>query len=102
MIRNAARVESLRKNHANTFVPQVHQGYPSLRNCVDTQRSEYVHYQKKKAIKEKWRGNNVLDDKAKEEMERLTRMLEGTTEKRIQLLEAEDFVWDALAYVWEL
>lgn len=44
----------------------------------------------------------MLDDKAKEEMERLTRMLEGTTEKRIQLLEAEDFVWDALAYVWEL
>ena len=29
-------------------------------------------------------------------------MLEGMTEKRIQLLEAEDFVWDALAYVWEL
>lgn len=25
----------------------------------------------------------MLDDKAKEEMERLTRMLEGTTEKRI-------------------
>ena len=62
----------------------------------------YTRYQKKKAIKEKWRGNNVLDDKAKEEMEQLTRMLEGTTEKRIQLLEAEDFVWDALAYVWEL
>ena len=44
----------------------------------------------------------MLDDKAREEMERLTRMLEGTTEKRIQLLEAEDFVWDALAYVWGL
>jgi hypothetical protein len=62
MIRNAARVESLRKNQANTFVPQVHQGYPSLRNCVDTQRSEYVHYQKKKAIGEKWNGTKVLGE----------------------------------------
>ena len=44
----------------------------------------------------------MLDDKARKEMERLTRMLEGMTEKRIQLLEAEDFVWDALANVWEL
>jgi len=57
MIRNAARVEAYRKNHGNTFVPRVHQGYPSLGNWVDTQRSEYVHYQKKKAIGEKWNAH---------------------------------------------
>ncbi|KAL3768985.1 hypothetical protein ACHAW5_005553 [Stephanodiscus triporus] len=50
---------------------------------------------------EKWRGVEVLDDKEKEEMDRLTRRSMGMNEKRIQLLEAEDFIWDAHDHVWE-
>ena len=55
-------LKAYRKNHGNTFVPQVHQGYPSLGNWVDTPRSEYVHHQKKKAIGEKWNGTKMLGE----------------------------------------
>ena len=44
----------------------------------------------------------MFNDKIKEEMKSLTKLSTSMTEKRIQLLEAEDFVWDALAYAWEL
>ena len=46
----------------------------------------------------------VLDEKVKEVMDwtiRIRRRL-GMTKKCIQHLEAENFVWDAPAHVWEL
>ncbi|KAL3767084.1 hypothetical protein ACHAW5_005644 [Stephanodiscus triporus] len=57
-------------------------------------------YQKKIEFEEKWRGVEVLDDEVKEEMKRLKRGSRGMTEKRIQLLEAEDFVWDPFEAQW--
>ena len=44
----------------------------------------------------------MLDDEVKEEIKRLTKLPKGMTKKRILQLEAVDFVWDALAHVWEL
>ena len=44
----------------------------------------------------------MLDDEVKEEIKRLTKLPKGMTKKRIQLLKAKDFVWDALAYAWGL
>ena len=44
----------------------------------------------------------MFNDKIKEEMKSLTKLSTSMTEKRIQLLKAEDFVWDALAYAWGL
>ena len=95
-------LKAYRKNHGSTLVPKVYPANPSFGLWVRRQRSDYAHYQKKKAIEEKWSGKKVLDDEVKEEMESLTKLSTGMTEKRIQLLEAEDFVWDALAYAWEL
>ena len=73
---------------------------PSLGVWVSTQRSDYAHYQKKMAFEEKWRGVEVLDDEVEDERERLRDQLRGMTKERIQLLEAEDFVWNALEAMW--
>jgi hypothetical protein len=54
-----------------------------------------------KEIEETCRSIFVFDDKIKEELKSLKKLNTGMTERRIRLLEAEDFVWDALAYVWE-
>jgi hypothetical protein len=93
-------LKEYKKNHGDTLVPRGNRENPLLGRWVNTQRSDYTHYQKIKELEEKWRGVEVLDDKVKEEMDRLTRR--GMTEKRIQLLEAEDFVWDVHAHAWEL
>jgi len=93
-------LKEYKKNHGDTLVPRGNRENPLLGRWVNTQRSDYTHYQKIKELEEKWRGVEVLDDKAKEEMERLTRRSTGMTEKRIQLLEAEDFVWDVHEAHW--
>jgi hypothetical protein len=94
-------LKEYKKNYGDTLVPKVYPANPLLGRWVNTQRWDYSNYQKIKEINEKWKGVEVLDDKVKEEMDRLTRRSTGMTEKRIQLLEGEDFVWDARAYVWE-
>ncbi|KAL3808600.1 hypothetical protein ACHAXA_010886 [Cyclostephanos tholiformis] len=90
-----------KQNHGDALVPNVYLANPSLGKWVQHQREYYKHYQKLKEIKQKWRGVEVLDDEVKNETERLTRRSAGMTEKRIQLLEAEDFVWDAYDFAWE-
>ncbi|KAL3788864.1 hypothetical protein ACHAW5_009221 [Stephanodiscus triporus] len=94
-------LKEYKKNHGDTLVPKVYPANRLLGRWVNTQRWDYSHYQKIKEISEKWKDVEVLDDKVKEEIDRLTRRSTGMTEKRIQLLEAEGFVWDARAYVWE-
>jgi hypothetical protein len=78
---------------------------PSLGKWVQHQREYYRHYQKVKEVEQKLKGVEVLDEKVKKEVkkeiERMTRGSAGMTEKRIQLLEAEDFVWDAYDFAWE-
>ncbi|KAL3787827.1 hypothetical protein ACHAW5_003579 [Stephanodiscus triporus] len=93
-------LKEYKKNHGDTLVPRDNREYPLLGRWVNTQRSDYTRYQKIKELEEKWRGVEVLDDKVKEEMDRLTRRSTGMTENRIQLLEAEGFVWDVHEAHW--
>jgi hypothetical protein len=53
-------------------------------------------------MKEKWKDVEMLDDKARGQKERLIKRGTGMTEKSIELLDAEDFVWDVHAHVWEV
>lgn len=93
-------LKAYKQNHGDTLVPK---NAGLLGRWVNTQREEYTRYQKiKEMMKEKWRDVEVLDDKAREEKERFIRRGTGMTEKRIELLDAEDFVWDVHAHVWEL
>lgn len=41
-----------------------------------------------------------MDNKVKEDLNRLNLLAAGMTEERIQLLEAEGFVWDQLEIQW--
>ena len=99
------RLEELkgyRREFLNTNVPKFCPMYPLLGRWVDKQRLDYSRYQKKKNIEEKWRGVDVLDKEVEEEIKRLNNLHTGMTEDRIRLLEAEDFIWDAFAYSWDL
>ncbi|KAL3767082.1 hypothetical protein ACHAW5_005642 [Stephanodiscus triporus] len=87
-------------NHGDTLVPQRYPANPLLGRWVTKQRSDYMNYQSKKEFDEKWSGVEVLDDEVTEEMYRLMRRSSGMNEKRIQLLEAEGFVWDPLEAQW--
>jgi hypothetical protein len=100
-IKKLQELKKYKQNHGDALVPNVYPANPALGKWVQHQREYYRHYQKMKEIKQKLRGVEVLDDEVKNEMERLTRGSAGMTEKRIQLLEAEDFVWDAFAFAWE-
>ncbi|KAL3780787.1 hypothetical protein ACHAW5_004900 [Stephanodiscus triporus] len=94
-------LKDYKMTHGDTLVPKVYPANPSLGLWVGNQRTTYTIYQKKKEFDEKWSGVEVLDDEVKEEMDRLTRRLNGMNEKRVQLLEAEGFVWDVPAHIWE-
>ena len=99
------RLQELRiykQNHGDTLVPQGYPADPSLATWVKTQREQYSCYQRKKDIEEKYSGIETLEDKVILELERLTKRLADMTEKRIQLLEAEDFVWDVNDHIWEI
>ena len=99
------RLEELkgyRKIFLNTNVPKYCSMYPLLGRWVDKQRLDYKRYQKRKKMKEKWGGIDVLEKEVEEEMNRLNRLHTGMTEERIRLLEAEDFIWDAFEYSWDL
>jgi hypothetical protein len=98
------RLEELKvykKSNGDTLVPRVYSAFPSLGQWVRNQRMGYARFQKMKEIEEKCRSISVFDDKIKEELKSLKKLSTGMTERRIRLLEAEDFVWDPLAYVWE-
>ena len=95
-------LKDYKMNHGDTLVPYQYPVNPSLGIWVHHQRKTFTFYQNKKELDEKWRDVEVLDDEVKEEMDRLTRGLRGMNEERIQLLEAEDFVWNVPAHVWEL
>ena len=45
-------------------------------------------------LEEKWRDVEVLDDEVKKEKKRLDRLACGMNNTRIELLEAEGFIWD--------
>ena len=91
-----------KKNHGDTLVPRYYTENPALGHWVHDRRIEYGYYHKKKALEEKWGDVEVLDDDVAQELERLTKFVKGLTEERIQLLEAEDFIWDVPAYIWEV
>jgi hypothetical protein len=98
------RLEELKvykKSNGDALVPKVYSAFPSLGQWVRNQRVGYARFQKIKEIEEKCKGVFVFDDNIKEELKSLKKLSTGMNEKRIRLLEAEDFVWDALAYVWE-
>ncbi|KAL3822745.1 hypothetical protein ACHAXA_001010 [Cyclostephanos tholiformis] len=98
------RLQDLRvykESHGDTLVPKMYPANILLGRWVNTQRLDYTRYQKIKEFKEKWSDVEVVDYKVREEMERLMSRGTGMTEKRIQLLDAEGFVWDAHAHVWE-
>ena len=98
------RLEELkvyRMNNGDTLVPKQYSAQPLLGGWVNKQRQDYKRYMAKKKIEEELRGKSVLDEKVQKEMERLNSRSTGMTEERIRLLEAEDFVWDPKALVWE-
>lgn len=98
------RLEELkvyRMNNGDTLVPKQYSAQPLLGGWINKQRQDYKRYMAKKKIEEEWRGKSVLDEKVQKEMERLNSRSTGMTEERIRLLEAEDFVWDPKALVWE-
>ena len=45
-------------------------------------------------MEEKWRDVEVLDDEVKKEIKRLNLLAGDMNNKRIELLEAEGFIWD--------
>ncbi|KAL3762831.1 hypothetical protein ACHAWU_000978 [Discostella pseudostelligera] len=99
------RLEELkgyRRMYLNTLVPKYCPMYPLLGRWVDKQRLDYSRYQKRKSMEEKWGGVDVLDKEVEDEIKRLNGLHTGMTEERIRLLEAEDFIWDAFAYSWDL
>ena len=53
-----------------------------------------------KELEGKWRGVDVLDDEVKKEIKRLNKMAEGMSDRRIQLLEAEGFIWYSFEVQW--
>ena len=91
-----------KQNYGDTIVPQGYAANPSLGKWVKTQREQYSCYQRKKEIEEKYSGIDTLEEEVKLELERLTKRLADMTEKRIQLLEAEDFIWDVNDHIWEI
>ena len=93
-------LKDYKQNFGDTLVPQGCAANPSLGTWVDNQRRCYGHFQKMKELEGKWRGVDVLDDEVKKEIKRLNRMAEGMSDRRIQLLEAEGFIWDSLKVQW--
>jgi 23S rRNA maturation-related 3'-5' exoribonuclease YhaM len=51
-------------------------------------------------MEEKWRDVEVLDHEVKKEIKRLDRLACGMKNTRIELLEAEGFIWDSLKVQW--
>lgn len=99
------RLEELkvyRMNHRDTLVPKKYSPYPFLGRWVDKQRADYKRFQRRKELEEKWKGKEISDEEDKKELEKIRKLSTGMTEKRIELLEAEDFIWDVNAYLWEL
>ena len=89
-----------RKNHGDALVPKQysHNGI-SLGRWVDQQRLHYKIYQKRMELEEKWKGNeHLMDVETKKEMEKFTRM----NQERLNLLEAEGFIWNVPEYKWRL
>jgi hypothetical protein len=89
-----------RKNHGDALVPKQysHNGI-SLGRWVDQQRLHYKIYQKRMELEEKWKGNeHLIDVETKKEMEKFTRM----NQERLNLLEAEGFIWNVPEYKWRL
>ncbi|KAL3780790.1 hypothetical protein ACHAW5_004903 [Stephanodiscus triporus] len=71
---------------------------PSLGIWVSYTTIGLHDFTKKRDFDEKRSGVEVLDDEVTEEMDRLTK--KDMNKKRIQLLEAEGFVWDPLEAQW--
>jgi hypothetical protein len=93
-------LKAYKQIHGDALVPSDYLENPSLGDWVSSQRRDYAHYLKIKEINERLRGVEVLDDKVKDELERLTKRSGGMTEKRIELLDAEGFVWDVYEAQW--
>jgi hypothetical protein len=93
-------LKDYKQNFGDTLVPQGCAANPSLGTWVDNHRRCYEHFQKMKELEGKWRGVDVLDDEVKKEIKRLNRMAEGMSDRRIQLLEAEGFIWDSFEAQW--
>eukprot|EP00970_Alexandrium_tamarense_P008014 scaffold1538_cov190-Alexandrium_tamarense.AAC.7 len=92
------RLEDLRRyrqDTGDTLVPKHCKGYPFLGTWVDKQRSDYKRFIAKKNI----RLNGPIDES---EVEKIESLSTGMTDERIQLLEAEDFVWEPQNFAWQL
>ncbi|KAL7543811.1 hypothetical protein ACHAXR_013127 [Thalassiosira sp. AJA248-18] len=99
------RLEELKlykTNHGDTLVPKHYSPQPLLGRWVDKQRLDYRRYMDKKKIEEEWGDEDILDEEVKQKVERLKQLPTGMTERRIRLLEAEDFIWSPNTYAWEL
>ena len=99
------RLEELklyRQNHGSSHVPKREGG---LGRWVDKQREDYRRYMAIKKIREEW-GNIeddiIPDEEVMTELERLKSRSTGMNQTRIELLEAEDMIWDPLQYAWDL
>ena len=87
-------------NFGNTLVPAIYDTNPSLGIWVSHQRQCYTYYQKMMELEEKWRDVETLDDEVKKEIKRLDRLACGMNNKRIEILEAEGFIWDLHEVQW--
>ena len=81
-------------NHGDTLVPAVYDTNPSLGIWVSHQRQCYTYYQQMMEMEEKWRDVEVLDDEVKKQLDQLNLLAGDMNNKRIELLEAEGFIWD--------
>ena len=89
------RLEELKKykrEHGDTLVPRNH----PIGSWVWWQRRDYKIYLEKRKLGDE---SHNLDSK---EVKRIEKLSTGANEKRIQMLEDVDFIWDPKEYLWNL
>jgi hypothetical protein len=86
-------LKKYRSDHGDTLVPRSH----PLGDWVWWQRLAYKSFIAKKKL-----GDNHQNNSDMSEVERITNISSGMNEERIQLLEAEDFIWDPKEFAWQL
>ena len=95
-------LKEYKQNFGDTLVPAVYDTNPSIGIWVSHQRRCNTYYEKMTELEEKWRDVEVLDDEVKEQVDQLNLLAGDMNNTRIELLEAEGFIWDVRAYLWEL
>jgi hypothetical protein len=92
-------LKEYRRDHGDTLVPNRYSSNPSLGMWVSTQRQDYKKFMAKKKLEEDGSLLHNLDDP---EIEKIRNTSPWMTEKRIRLLEAEDFIWDPHDHAWQI